>query len=318
MLRLGAVLSLTGRFARFGTQAAAGLQAWRDLDGGAEFEIVDDRSSAGAVGAGLDALAPRCDLLLGPYGTSTARAAARWAHANDRLVWNHGGAGSDLPALAPRRFVPLITPTERYGEPFVRHVAEHHPWAGLRLVSGPGTFGPQVVDGMRRAAVALGVPLSGSADAALFVAGTFEHDTALVADLTRRPAVLGTVAAGVRAFAGAVSDPDGVYGVAQWVPGSGRSVALGPDDDAFVRRCRSITGADPDYPAVQAAAAATIAVHCADLADSTDADALWDAAAGLRTTTLYGAFGIDPATGAQTEHTLTLVRWEAGELVPVG
>lgn len=317
MVRLGATLSLTGRFARFGAQAAAGIQAWRDLGGEAEIEIVDDGSSPGSVGPALDALAGRCELLLGPYGTSTARAAARWAGANDRLVWNHGGAGNDLPALAPRRLVSLITPTDRYGEPFVRYVGAHHPSVGLRLVSGPGTFGPQVVDGMRRAAVALDVRLSESSDAALFVAGTFEHDTALIADLAHRPAVLGTVAAGVQAFAEAVPDPEGVFGVAQWMPGAGRTVALGPEEEPFVARYRSITGSDPDYPAVQAAAAAAIAVHCTDLAGSTDADALWDAAADLRTTTLYGAFGIDPTTGTQTDHSLTLVRWRRGTPVPV-
>lgn len=321
-LRIGAPLALTGRFARFGTQAAAGLRAWRDLGGGAEIEVVDDGSSPGSVGPALDALADRCDLLLGPYGTSTARAAADWAREHDRPVWNHGGAGGDLQAAAPGRLVSVITPTERYGEPFVGHVAAERPGATLRLVSGPGTFGPQVVDGMRRTAAARNVPLSDSSGAdALFVAGTFEHDTALIADLIadppRRPAVLGTVAAGVRAFADAVPDPDGVLGVAQWVSGTGRPVSLGPDEDAFVARYRSITGCAPDYPAAQAAAAAAIAVHCATVAAGTGPDALWDAAAGLRTTTLYGAFGIDPSTGAQTDHTLTLVRWEGGSLVPV-
>ncbi len=317
-LRIGAALALTGRFARFGVQAAAGLRAWRDLAGGAEIEILDDGSSPGSVGPALDALAGQCDLLLGPYGTSTARAAARWARDRDRPVWNHGGAGSDLPDLAPGRLVSLLTPTQRYGEPFVRHVAAHRPPVGLRLVSGPGTFGPQVVHGMRRTAAELGVPVVDSPDAgALFTAGTFEHDTTLIADLSHRPAVLGAVAAGVRAFADAVPDPDGVFGVAQWMPGTGRTVEVGPDEDAFVARYRSITGSAPDYPAVQAAAAAAIAVRCATLARGASADALWDAATSLRTTTLYGEFRIDPTTGAQTDHAMTLVQWRDGAPVPV-
>lgn len=315
-LRIGAVLALTGRFARFGTQAAAGLRAWRELGGGAEIEIVDDGSSPDRVGPALDDLAGRCDLLLGPYGTSTARAAAHWAREHDRLVWNHGGAGRDLQAAAPGRFVSLLTPTGRYGEPFVRHLTTRHSGTALRLVCGPGSFGRQVIDGMRRAASALGVPLSDDGDA-LFTAGTFEHDTALIAGLPDRPAVLGTVAAGVLAFADAVSDPEGVLGVAQWVPDAGRTVELGPDEATFVARYRSITGSAPDYPAVQAAAAATVAVHCATLAAGTDADALWHAATGLRTTTLYGDFGIDPTTGAQTDHAVTLVQWRGGTPFPV-
>lgn len=315
-LRIGAALALTGRFARFGTQAAAGLQAWRELGGEAELEIVDDGSDAERVGLALDDLAGRCDLLLGPYGTSTARAAAHWARENDRIVWNHGGAGGDLQAAAPRRLVSLITPTDRSGEPFVRHLASRHPGTALRLIAGPGSFGPQVVDGMRRAARSVGVPLSDDGDA-LFTAGTFEHDTALVAGLHERPTVLGTVAAGVLAFANAVPDPDGVLGLAQWMPGTGRRVDLRPDEDAFVAAYRAATGTEPDYPAVQAAAGASIAVHCAKLAGGIGPDALWDAAADLQTTTLYGVFGIDPATGAQLAHTATLVQWCEGALVPV-
>lgn len=314
--RIGAALALTGRLARFGTQAAAGLRAWSELGGAAEIEIVDDGSSPGRVGPALDDLAGRCDLLLGPYGTSTARAAAHWARENDRLVWNHGGAGGDLQAAAPRRLVSLITPTERYGEPFVRHLASRHPGTALRLVGGPGSFGPQVVDAMRPAAASLGVPLADDGDA-LFTAGTFEHDTALVAGLAERPAVIGTVAAGVLAFADAVPDPDGILGVAQWMPGTGRTVSLGPDEDEFLARYRTITGSEPDYPAAQAAAAAAIAVHCATLAGGTDPDTLWDAAAALRTTTLYGDFGIHPTTGAQTDHAVTLVQWRDGVPVPV-
>jgi DNA-binding GntR family transcriptional regulator len=38
---------------------------------------------------------------------------------------------------------------------------------------------------------------------------------------------------------------------------------------------------------------------------------LWATAAALRTTTMFGAFRIDPASGAQLGHQTTLVRWTA-------
>ncbi len=38
-LRVGACLSLSGRFSRFGRQAARALQAWASLDGGAQVLI---------------------------------------------------------------------------------------------------------------------------------------------------------------------------------------------------------------------------------------------------------------------------------------
>ena len=44
-LRLGACLSLTGRYGRFGRQAAHGLRVWQRLAGdGVELEIEDDGS----------------------------------------------------------------------------------------------------------------------------------------------------------------------------------------------------------------------------------------------------------------------------------
>ena len=48
-LRVGACLSLSGECARFGTQAARGLEAWQSLDGAAELIIADDRSDPGTL-----------------------------------------------------------------------------------------------------------------------------------------------------------------------------------------------------------------------------------------------------------------------------
>jgi hypothetical protein len=110
-----------------------------------------------------------------------------------------------------------------------------------------------------------------------------------------------------------VPDPAGVLGIAQWFPGSGTAAPVGPDEDAFLGEYRRRTGASPDYPAAQAAAAAALAVHCARAAGSTRPRALWAAAVGLDTTTLFGGFRIDAATGAQVAHRTTLVRWTAGE-----
>ena len=46
-LRIGACLSLTGRFAQFGRQAAIGLEAWRSLNGDADLIVEDDRATGG-------------------------------------------------------------------------------------------------------------------------------------------------------------------------------------------------------------------------------------------------------------------------------
>lgn len=74
-LRVGACLSLTGRFSRFGWQAARPLQAWASLDGGAQVLVEDDASDVSQLRAALPRVAAASDLLLGPYSTLLMRAA---------------------------------------------------------------------------------------------------------------------------------------------------------------------------------------------------------------------------------------------------
>ncbi len=121
----------------------------------------------------------------------------------------------------------------------------------------------------------------------------------------------------MREFGNAVDDPEGVFGIAQWFPGSGHEAALGPSEDDFMDAYARGAGTLPDYPAVQAAAGAIIAAYCVKLAGGTSRDGLWAAVTELETSTLFGGFRIDPESGAQMEHQTVLVRWTDGRPTPV-
>lgn len=330
-LRIGACLSLSGKFAQFGQQAARGLEAWQSLDGHAEILIKDDHSDRRTLEAVLPGVAARCDILLGPYSTQLMRTAGRLAAESGWLVWNQGGSGDDVGEAHPGHVVSVLTPTSRYAEPFLRRIAsEPGGRRDLCVVHGPGSFGRQVAGGTEAIANQLGIrivraapddqipPAGMSAEWDLFSAGVFEQDAELVGKVLRLPAPprqVCAVAAGVREFRNAVDDPEGVFGIAQWFPGSKAEAELGPSEDEFVAAYAG--NAPPDYPAVQAAAGAVIATHCARLAGSTSRDILWAAAAGLETSTLFGAFKISPGSGAQIKHQTVLVRWSGGEPTPV-
>ncbi|MGQ0777698.1 MAG: ABC transporter substrate-binding protein [Pseudonocardiales bacterium] len=329
VLRVGACLSLTGRYSRFGRQATDGLEAWRGLDGDVELVVEDDGSDPARVEPCLRAAASRCDLLLGPYSTQLMRAASRVAPDLDHLMWNHGGSGDDVEAAAPGHVVSVLSPTSRYAEPFLRHLAGQATRAPLWLVEGRGSFGRQVVAGAQTRAEKLGLRTVriGPADALsahhalagwdLFCAGSFEEDVARVTTalaLSRPPRLICAVAAGVRDFGQAVSRAEGVYGIAQWFPGHRTVVELGPPEGDFLGAYSRLTGTVPDYPAVQAATAAVLATHCARTAGSTARESLWAAAAGLLTTTMFGSFRIDSVSGAQLGHEMTLVRWTTNGL----
>ncbi len=331
-LLLGACLSLTGRYSRFGLQAARALEVWRGLDGEAELIVEDDCSDPTRLTERLAGLARRCDLLLGPYSTQLTRAAARVVPELDRLLWNHGGAGDDVEGACPGRLVSVLAPASRYAVPFVEHVADSPTRAPLWILQGKGTFGRQVAGGAEAAGRRFGLetvrlaPKTSFRDDErpavwdLFSVGAFEDDVAVVAKTltsSRPPREVCSVAAGVREFAHAVTHPEGIYGIAQWFQGSGGIAELGPPEDMFIERYTRLAGAMPDYPAVQALAGAVIAAHCARAAGDLNVEALWQAAVGLDTTTVFGPFRIDSQTGIQVAHQTTLVRWSAEGLTAV-
>lgn len=329
-LRLGACLSLTGRFGRFGRQAANGLLAWQRLAGDeVELEIEDDGSDPDRFAAGFPGVAARADLLLGPYSTQLMRRAAEAMSETDGVLWNHGGAGDDVQALCPGHVISVPAPTSRYALPFLRTRTETER-VPLWVVRGPGDFGRQAAVGAVAEAERAGLETVDRRAAEgstfddvpeawdLLVAGRFEDDVAIVKaarSAARPPRAICSIAAGVHDFASQLDQVDGVCGVAQWFPG-GRAgpPGHGPAEDVFVAAYHEVAGSRPDYPAVQAAAGAVLATHCARLTGSLDRDALWQAAVVLDTSTLLGGFRIDPFTGAQVEHTATLVRWDGGVL----
>ncbi len=329
-LRLGACLSLTGRYGRFGRQAAHGLRVWQQLSGdGVELEIEDDGSDPEAFAARFRRVASRCDVLLGPYSTQLMRAAGEAMPEIDRLLWNQGGSGDDVQALCPGRIVSVLAPTTRYAVPFVRAMADEGERVPLWVVRGRGRFGRQVASGAVDQALRddLVTVEKRTGDGSLFEdvpevwdlfsSGRFEDDVAIVKEARaapRPPRAICSVAAGVQDFASEIDDADGIYGIAQWFPGRGVPSELGPTEDAFLEAYLELAEAHPDYPAVQAAAGAVLATHCVELAGSTKPDALWAVAAQLETTTLLGEFKIDASTGAQTKHTTVLVQWSGDEL----
>jgi Periplasmic binding protein len=333
-LRIGACLSLSGKYAQFGWQALRGLEAWCALDGAADVLAEDDRSDRRTLETVLPGVAARCDLLLGPYSTQLMRAAGRVAAQSGWLVWNHGGSGDDVEGAHPGHVISVLTPASRYAEPFLRHIAsERGPWCDLCIVHGAGSFGRQVAGGAETIARQFGIrtvcaapgdrlpPPGVSREWDLFSAGVFEQDAETVGKAQRLPVPprrVCAVAAGVHGFSRAVDDPEGVFGIAQWLPGSGHEVMLGPAEDDFLRAYSSNAMALPDYLAAQAAAGAVLAVHCARLAGRTSREDLWAAAATLDSSTLFGAFKIDPRSGTQVTHQTVLVRWAQRQPVPVG
>ncbi len=323
-IRVGACLSLSGRYTRFGSQAARALNVWRELDGHVDLVIEDDQSDPHVLRRILRHVADASDVLLSPYSTQLVRAAASMASAEGWLLWNHGGSGDDVENSHAGHLVSLLTPASSYPEQFIQR-ALNDVRGELWIVNGKGSFGRQVADGADDAAQRAGIrtrrlehggawPSTVPSESwALFSAGTFEQDVATVRrarDHPHPPVTMCAVAAGVREFASEVDCPEGIYGVGQWFPGAAAaSLQIGPSEATFLTAYANHAKTRVDYPGVQAVAGAAVAVHCARRAGSTVPERLWAEATALDTQTLFGGFKVDPVTGAQIKHKAVLVRW---------
>jgi ABC-type branched-subunit amino acid transport system substrate-binding protein len=307
-MRAVAALSLSGRYAPFARQAAAGLRAWADA-AGATLRIEDDRSDPVVSGCLLAGLARGADLVFGPYGSGAAREAARAMAGRPEVVWNHGGA--EVPDR-DARMIDVLGPARGYWRGLPEAIGAQE-LVRVVVARAPGGFGAAVAEGAVRALAGAGAPAprvlelarsgpAGCASAAreagaawVVGGGRAEDDLALGRALASSGLRAGLVVCGVALAARELGDAvAGWIGPAQWAPGGPPPpVPLPPGSD---------------YPAAQALAAGLLGARALELAGSAQPDALWDAARGLRATTFLGPFAVDER-GRQVAHAPLIVRW---------
>lgn len=359
-LSVGLSLSLSGGYAAMGRQAEAAIKLFvDDLNaaggvriGGRPYELTlrckDDQSDARRCAEIYRALCgpERVDLLLGPYSSRLARAAAPIAEAAGMMMLNHGGADDGLYANGMRMLVGVLSPASDYFVAFARLLIELKFWRKrLAIVTAATPFAGDVGAGLelacqqrraRRRGVRVRLKYRGDFDRddalarllpalkrnhinALAAAGSFAQDVALmrvvVASNLNIP-VLGCVAAGVHGFAAALGeDADGIVGPSQWEEHAQIAPELGPTAGEFARRMRAAGYSECDYPAAQAYAAGLIGCAAIRECDSLDQRRLRDVLGEMHTSTLFGDFAIDRVSGRQIAHKVLLVQWHMGHKV---
>jgi branched-chain amino acid transport system substrate-binding protein len=359
-LSVGLSLSLSGRYATMGRQAEAAIKLFVDdvnaaggvRIGGRPYAVAlrcdDDRSDPRRCAEIYGALCgpERVDLLLGPYSSRLARAAAPIAEAAGMVMLNHGGADDGLYASGVRMLVGVLSPASDYLVAFARLLVELKFWRKrLAIVTAATPFASDVGAGLeqasqqrraRRRGVRVRLKYRGDFDRddalarllpalkrnrinALAAAGSFAQDVALmrvvVASNLNIP-VLGCVAAGVHGFAAALGeDAEGIVGPSQWEEHAQITPELGPTAREFARRMRAAGYTECDYPAAQAYAAGLIGCAAIRECDSLDQRRLREVLGEMRTSTLYGDFAIDRVSGRQIAHEVLLVQWHMGHKV---
>ena len=94
----------------------------------------------------------------------------------------------------------------------------------------------------------------------------------------------------------------------QWHPELGTSPELGPSPPEMLADARAAGGGELDYVAAQAYARGA----GRDALPRARPPGPLRAARRLRTSTLFGAFELDPESGLQRGHRLAVIRWKRG------
>lgn len=311
----------TGRYAVQGAQVRAGLELWARR-ARAGLLLRDDRSSPERAARLHAALVERgCRFVLGPYGSDSVRAVAA-AGAGGPVVWNHGGAADDVQRMPGVVSVP--SPASRYLVALGHAVATLRPGATIALVTAAGPFARLAREGLEAEAASLGISvaarfplgdpphrIAARRPDAVLACGSLGREVVLFRSLVRLlpDALLGGVSPGLAAFPVQLGgEPEGLLAPVQWHPELAASPELGPASAQVLADARAARLAEPDYVAAQAYAAALIAERCLELAPR---DPL-SAARNLSTSTFFGGFELDPASGVQRGHRLSVVRWRGG------
>jgi ABC-type branched-subunit amino acid transport system substrate-binding protein len=314
---------LSGRYAVQGAQVRKGLELWARRFG--ETLVLEDDRSDPERAADLHGklVARSCRFVLGPYGSDCTRAVAATGRG---VVWNHGAAADDVQRLPG--IVSIPSPASRYLVALGRAVGDLLPGASVALVTAAGAFARFAREGLEAAAQTLDLRIVarlGFRDAqaramaaradAILACGPLEREVTLLRSLAghRRDVLLGGVSPGLAGFPALLGDdPDGLLAPVQWHPALGGAPQLGPSSAEVTADARGCGEGELDYVGAQAYAAALIVANCLEQAraegGSTDDDAL-SAARHLRTTTFFGAFELDPDSGLQRGHRLSVIRW---------
>lgn len=331
-LHVTLVTPLTGPLALYGQASAHGLGIWARHAAnlplpwtGVDLDIRDTGQNTAA--AVQTALSTQPDILFGPYGSSAMLRAAR---ESPRVIWNHGGATSELRRDAFPQVINVLSPASTYFANVLQAVRAFDPKAvTVSLLHSNSGFGRDVAAGAASTGAALHfeihtVPFEPSHAISalsrvppgdvLLVVGNFADECAvapsLLAQSFRFAAFVGAGVEEVLAPLGNLRE--GLLGPVQWMATAAPEPDEGPRADWFVQKYREEIGIDPPYPAVQAFAAGLLCARCLRECGSCDDEALLAAAYQLVCTTLYGTFQLDPSSGLQSGHQILVVQWQQG------
>ena len=344
-IRIGASLSVTGTYAKPGTQQKEGYDVCVDELNGkggllgrkVEFVVYDDQSMPATAVKLYEKLITedKVDAVMGPYSSAVTEAVANVTEKYKKVMVAPLAATTSIFRKGRKYIFMVISPAEVYLEGLVDMAAKH----GLKTVAiiNEDTLFPKAsAAGTAEAAKKRGMQVvlqesypKGNTDfSALLVkikalnpdviaAGTYFDDAVAITrqmkELNVNPKMFGlTVGGDLPEFHDLLKqNAEYVYGSTQWddslpYPGAKEFLA------AFTKKFKH----EPSYHAAAGYAGCLIYAEAVKRAGSLDADKVREQLLKLETKTAFGDYKVD-ADGFQVAHKMVMLQWQDGKRVVV-
>lgn len=344
-IRIGASISLTGRYERTGAEMNHGYELCAEkinAEGGIlgrpiEFVIYDDQSDPETGAKLYEKLITedKVDLILGPYSSPVTIPSSAVTERLGYPMIASGASSSDIWARGFKYVFGVYTMAPFYLEGAV-DIAKKEGLTKVAILTEDGAFALDAVRGAREFAEQAGLQIAHyeeygrdvtdlsaaiskakAAGAEVLLGGTYGPDSELIIrqskELGFKPRMFAfTVGPALPDFAVNLGeDAELIFGATQWEPS-----VKAPGVGEFVKVYQERYGYEPGYHAAGGFGACELLKQAVEKAGSVDQAKIRDALQELDTSTVYGRYKVDE-TGAQIAKPSYLIQWQGGKRVIV-
>ena len=355
VIRVGAVVSETGRFVEEGNAVRRGYRLWANWVNGeygglkvgdkryrVELVLYDDGGDAAATASLVQRLIAEdeVDFLLGPYSSGLTQSAIEVAESHDRVLVTASGGAESLFTQGFENYFAVQTPAAQYTRSALQLLAAEG--AGSVVIAhADSTFATSVADGARRwaeefeldvlavddypqvgADLTAVVASAKGLDPDVFIGGGHFNDAVLflrtAKDLDFRPGAMVITVGPSNPQLVAMLGPDAefVIGPTQWEASMGYVGDHFGSATDYASRFLDLWEREPTYQAAGSTAAALALHHAIEDAGSLNQAAVRQSLRGLEIDTFFGPIRFDDQ-GRNSVRSMGLVQIQDGAIVVI-
>ena len=341
-IKIGAAISLTGKYGRTGKYQLEGYKLWvkqvNDRGGllgrPVELVVLDDKSDPSTSVKLYEKLitVDKVDLVLAPYSSAVTYAVAPVTEKYGYPILAAGAASTKIWKQGYKYIFMMVSPSKVYLEGAI-DIAARHGLKTVAMLSENSLFPKASAAGAKKLLKERGLrlvlyeeyPKTVTDFSAIMLklqqlqpdvvlANTYFPDAVIITRQMKEYNVnpklyAATVGPALPDFYKSLGKTaEYVYGPSQWDPR-----LKTPGNAEFVKAYTALHGRPPDYHSASGYASCVMLEEAVKRAGSLDRDKIRDELAHLKITTVFGDYAVDEQ-GIQLKHKMVLLQWQNGKL----